>query len=80
MYSTVKADITSNPLALVGSHGFTLKNLPTGHGEDALLAGPLRTLLSSLSFRPGFTILVSAMTAFVLVRNRNGKHAAFYLV
>lgn len=24
-----KADITSNPLALVGAHGFTLKNFPS---------------------------------------------------
>ena len=34
-----KGDITSNPLSLVGEHGFTLKNFPAGHEEDELLAG-----------------------------------------
>ena len=64
-----KADITSNPLALVGSHGFTIKNFPEAmlkmnflrsFGNSALI-----TIVSTI-----FTILISSMTAFVIVRNK----------
>ena len=58
----VKADITSNPLALIGSHGFTLKNFPEAmkkmnfwraFGNSALI-----TVTSTI-----LTILFASMTA-----------------
>lgn len=64
----VKADITSNPLALIGAHGFTLENFPEAmekmdfwrvFGNSLCI-----TVLSTI-----FTILLSSMTAFVIVRN-----------
>ncbi|SDZ75413.1 raffinose/stachyose/melibiose transport system permease protein [Lachnospiraceae bacterium NK3A20] len=63
-----KADITTNPLALVGKHGFTGKNFPKAmdkmdfwkvFGNSAII-----TISSTI-----LTILVSAMAAFVIVRN-----------
>ncbi len=65
----VKADITSNPLALIGSHGFTLKNFPEAmkkmnfwraFGNSALI-----TVTSTI-----LTILFASMTAYVIVRNK----------
>ncbi|MBQ0058481.1 MAG: carbohydrate ABC transporter permease [Lachnospiraceae bacterium] len=64
-----KADITSAPLALIGKHGFTLKNFPTAmekmkfwrsFGNSLCI-----TILSTI-----FTLLLSSMTAFVIVRNK----------
>ena len=64
-----KADITSDPLSLLGAHGFTLKNFPEAmrkmnfwrsFGNSALI-----TISSTI-----LTILFSAMTAFVIVRNK----------
>ncbi|MBQ9157599.1 MAG: carbohydrate ABC transporter permease [Eubacterium sp.] len=64
----VKADITSDPLALVGSRGFTLQNFPNAmqkmnfwrsFGNSAII-----TVLSTF-----FTILLAAMAAYVIVRN-----------
>ena len=64
-----KADITSDPLALLGAHGFTLKNFPEAmkkmnfwrsFGNSALI-----TISSTI-----LTIIFSAMTAFVIVRNK----------
>ena len=63
-----KADITSDPLALLGAHGFTLQNFPEAmkkmnfwqsFGNSALI-----TISSTI-----LTIIFSAMTAFVIVRN-----------
>ena len=64
-----KGDITSNPLALVGAHGFTLDNFPEAMRKmdffkvfgNSLIITVCATIL---------TILVSAMAAFVLVRNK----------
>ena len=65
----VKADITSNPLALFGAHGFTLKNFPEAmkkmnfwraFGNSAVI-----TVTSTV-----LTILFASMTAYVIVRNR----------
>lgn len=65
----VKADITSNPLALFGAHGFTLKNFPEAmkkmnfwraFGNSAVI-----TVTSTV-----LTILFAFMTAYVIVRNR----------
>ena len=64
-----KADITSNPLALIGKHGFTLKNFPEAmkkmnfwrvFGNSAII-----TVTST-----ALTILVSSMASFVIVRNQ----------
>lgn len=64
-----KVDITSAPLALVGKHGFTLKNFPAAMKKmnffRAFGNSVLITVTSTL-----VTILLSAMTAFVIVRNK----------
>ena len=63
-----KADITSDPLALIGAHGFTLKNFP----EAMKKMNFSRVLLNSAIITTSatvLTILVSSMTAFVMVRN-----------
>lgn len=63
-----KADITTDPLALIGAHGFTLENFPEAmekmefwkvFGNSAII-----TICSTI-----FTLLLSSMTAFVIVRN-----------
>ena len=67
-----QADITTNPLALVGDHGFTLKNFPEAMRKmdfwnvfkNSLIITTLATVL---------TILVSAMASFVIVRNGKWK-------
>lgn len=65
----VKADITSDPLALVGSHGFTLQNFPNAmekmHFWRSFTNSAIITISSTF-----FTLLLSAMTAYVLVRNK----------
>ena len=64
----VKADITSDPLALIGSRGFTIQNFPNAmkkmnfwhvFGNSAII-----TITSTI-----FTILLAAMAAYVIVRN-----------
>lgn len=64
-----KADITSNPLALVGAHGFTIKNFPEAMRKMNFLRSfgnsALVTIASTI-----FTILIASMTAFVIVRNK----------
>ena len=64
----VKADITSDPLAFVGKHGFTLQNFPNAmqkmnfwrsFGNSACI-----TILATF-----FTLLLAAMAAYVIVRN-----------
>ena len=64
-----KADINSDPLALIGAHGFTIDNFPNA--------------IKSMNFLPVFgnsvlitvcstvlAIVLSSMTAFVIVRNK----------
>ena len=67
-----KGDITSDPLRLIGEHGFTLKNFPeamrkmnfwTVFGNSLII-----TICSTV-----ITIPVSAMAAFCIVRNRKWK-------
>lgn len=64
-----KADITSNPLALIGEHGFTVKNFPEAMRKMNFLRSfgnsALVTIASTI-----FTILIASMTAFVIVRNK----------
>ena len=63
------ADITSNPLGLIGEHGFTLGNFPEAMERmnfpvvftNSLIVTTCSTVL---------TLLVSAMAAFVIVRNK----------
>ena len=64
-----KADITSHPLALIGEHGFTIKNFPEAMRKMNFLRSfgnsALITIVSTI-----FTILIASMTAFVIVRNK----------
>ena len=67
-----KADITSNPLALIGEHGFTLANFPEAMKKmnfwtvfgNSLTITVCATVL---------TILIASMTAYVYVRHSNWK-------
>lgn len=65
----VKADITSNPMALIGAHGFTLENFPEAMRKmnffNSFANSALITIISTI-----LTLLVSAMAAFVIVRNQ----------
>ncbi len=64
-----KADITSNPLAIIGSHGFTMENFPNAIKKmnffNAFGNSFIITVLSTI-----FTILLSAMTSYVMVRRK----------
>lgn len=63
-----KADITSDPLALIGAHGFTIANFPDAMQKmdfwrvfgNSLIITVTSTVL---------TLLVSSMASFVIVRN-----------
>ena len=67
-----KADITANPLALIGEHGFTLANFPEAMDKmnfwtvfgNSLIITVCATVL---------TILVASMTAYMYVRNSRWK-------
>lgn len=67
-----KADITTNPLALLGAHGFTLKNFPEAMKKMNFLTVFGNSLIITVCATV-LTIVVSAMTAFVYVRNKNWK-------
>jgi len=64
----VKADITANPLALIGKHGFTLENFPKAVKKMNFFNAFGNSLIITTSATIG-TILLSAMTAFLIVRN-----------
>lgn len=72
-----KADINTDPLALIGAHGFTLENFPKAMEKMNFLRSfgnsALITIVSTI-----FTLLLSSMTAFVIVRN-NWKACALLL-
>ncbi len=63
-----KADITMNPMAIIGAHGFTIENFPQAMEKmnfwvvfgNSLIVTVTSTIL---------TLLVSSMAAFVIVRN-----------
>ena len=62
-----KADITSNPLALIGEHGFTLANFPEAMSKMNFW----RVFGNSLTipvWATVLTILIASMTAYVYVR------------
>ena len=70
-----KADITSNPLALIGEHGFTLTNFPEAMAKmnfwrvfgNSLVITVCATVL---------TILIASMMSYVIVRNGKWKFCA----
>ena len=63
-----KGAITSNPLALIGEHGFTLKNFPEAMAKmdfwNVFKNSAIITFSATI-----LTILFSAMASFVIVRN-----------
>lgn len=67
-----KADITSDPLALIGKHGFTLKNFPEAMKKMNFATVFTNSLVITTSATV-LTILCSSMTAFVMVRNPGWK-------
>ena len=67
-----KGDITADPLALIGAHGFSFKNFPEAIKKMNFLTvfgnSLIITVCSTL-----LTIVLSSMTAFVIVRNQRWK-------
>lgn len=64
-----KADITINPLALIGEHGFTIDNFPNAMQKMNFLNVFKNSLLITF-ISTVLTLLVSSMAAFVIVRNK----------
>ncbi len=67
-----KGDITANPLALIGAHGFTLKNFPEAMKKMKFWTVFGNSMIVTVSSTI-LTILFSSMTAFVIVRNGSWK-------
>ena len=67
-----QADITSNPLSLVGEHGFTFKNFPEAMQKMDFLNVFKNSLIITI-ISTVLTIFVSAMASFVIVRNGKWK-------
>lgn len=67
-----KADINSNPLALIGEHGFTLSNFSEAMEKMDFWNVFRNSLIITVSATV-LTILFSAMAAFVIVRNSKWK-------
>ena len=67
-----KADITSNPLALIGAHGFTFKNFPKAMDKMNFWRVFGNSLIITISATI-LTIIVSSMQAYVIVRNGRWK-------
>jgi len=64
-----KGDITSNPLALVGSHGFTFKNFPQAIKKMNFLSAFSNSFIITVSSTI-LTIFFAALTAYVMVRRK----------
>ena len=64
-----KGDINSAPLALIGEHGFTLDNFPKAMEKMKFVQSFTNSLIITISSTV-LTLLISAMAAFVLVRNK----------
>ncbi len=62
-----KADITSNPLALIGSHGFTMENFPNAMQKMNFFSAFGNSLVITV-VSTVLTILLAAMTSYVMVR------------
>ena len=67
-----KADIVTSPLALIGAHGFTLKNFPEAMTKMNFFNVFKNSLIITITSTI-LTILISAMTSFVIVRNGKWK-------
>lgn len=67
-----KGDITTNPLSLIGAHGFTFKNFPEAMKKMNFLTVFGNSLIITVSSTI-MTIVLSSMTAFVIVRNGRWK-------
>ncbi len=65
----VKADINSDPLALIGAHGFTLKNFPEAMEKMNFWRSFGNSMVITVSSTI-LTILLASMTAYVIVRNK----------
>lgn len=63
-----KGDITSDPLALIGAHGFTLDNFPKAMEKMKFFTAFKNSFVITFSATV-LTLLVSSMAAFVIVRN-----------
>lgn len=67
-----KADITTNPLSLIGAHGFTLQNFPEAMKKMNFGRVFANSTIITVSATV-LTILFSCMAAFVIVRNGSWK-------
>ena len=65
----VKSDIMRDPLALVGSKGFTLENFPNAMEKMGFWKSFTNSLIITVTSTV-LTIFFSSMTAFVIVRNK----------
>lgn len=65
----VKADITSNPLTLIGEHGFTLQNFPEAMKKMNFWTSFFNSTIITVC-STAITILLASMTAYVIVRNK----------
>lgn len=70
-----KADITSNPLSLVGKHGFTLANFPAAMEKMNFWTVFTNSTIITISATI-LTVVFSAMAAYVIVRNPRWKAGA----
>ncbi|MBR2259150.1 MAG: carbohydrate ABC transporter permease [Blautia sp.] len=64
-----KSDIMRDPLALIGSKGFTLENFPNAMEKMGFWRSFANSLIITVSSTV-LTLLFSSMTAFVIVRNK----------
>ncbi len=62
-------DITSDPLALIGAHGFTLQNFPNAMKSMGFWGAFGNSLIVTVTSTV-LTLLIAAMAAFVIVRNK----------
>lgn len=68
----IKGDINSDPLALIGAHGFTLQNFPDAMAKmDFLNVFKNSTIITFCA--TVLTIILSAMASFVIARNSSWK-------
>ena len=67
-----KGDITTNPLSIIGAHGFTLENFPEAMKKMNFFTVFGNSLIVTVSATL-LTIILSSMTAFVIVRNGRWK-------
>ena len=64
-----KSDIMRDPLALIGSKGFTLENFPNAMAKMGFWGAFFNSLIITVSSTV-LTIIFSSMAAFVIVRNK----------